>query len=122
MLILFSPKVAAVAPSYSINAGTTMPGVTSSWERQQIRINTDGTIDYLPSAINAWRVPTMTVTEFQTLQTSIGASLTSLETNNFDDRNSAKTYTVRVFLEGLTGGQQVGLLMTNVTVKFRVDV
>ena len=110
-MLLLLAKVAAVNPFYSINAGTAIPGVTSSWERQPIRINTDGTIDYLPSAVNVWTVPTMDADEYLTFQTAIGAALTSLETNNYAARNSAKTYTVRCFLESISAAQQIGRIM-----------
>ncbi len=121
-MLFFLESNSSTTPSYSVNGGTEIHGVTSDWQRQPLRRNIDGTIDYLPSALNLWRVPEMIETEFETLRGLQGCALTSLETNNFDDRNSAKTYTVNAILESVVNGNQLGRLMTNVRLSFRVDV
>ncbi len=63
----------------------------------------------------------MEMAEFETIRALQGSTLTSLETNDIDDRNSSATYNT-VILEGVVNGQQYGRQIQNVTITFRVDV
>ena len=106
--------------AYSINSGSEIHGVTSTWRRVPTRIQEDGEITYNAWAINEWSIPLLTITNFETLKAAEGDTITSLETNDIDDINSGATYTT-VILESLVNGSHVGLHMENVRVTFRVD-
>lgn len=121
LLLLFSGGEAPSSPFYSINAGTQLHGVFADWERVVLRANPDGTMTYSPYAINTWQMPLMLMADFEELRAQQGASLTSLETNNIDSRNEAKTYTTAI-LESVVNGGQRGVAATGVTVRFRVKV
>lgn len=109
-------------PTYSINGGTQVYGVQSDWQRQAARVNDDGTIDYTPSAVNIWTMGTVLMTTYEELRAAWRSSLTSLETNDIDNRNTGKTYSTNIFFESLTDGGQVGINMVNVVCRFRLDV
>ncbi len=107
-------------PTYSINAGTQVHGVISSWQRVPKKSNADGTTTFSDWSLNTWRVSTMEEDRFIELQDALRANpLTSVETNDIDDRNSNKTYTSAI-LEAV-GGDHLALNMVSVTVQFRID-
>lgn len=108
------------APTYQVNGGAEIPGVVSNWQRVPKRTNSDGTITYSSWAINTWQIPVITDTLFQTLLALKGASLTSLDTNLFSNRNNGITY-FQAILENAVQGRQQGLMMFDVTVQFRVN-
>lgn len=105
-------------PTYSINGGTTIHGVTALWDDVPIRRNDTGTIDYSSWKRHTWRCPIMGMTQFLELAAAQGEALTSLETNDVDDRNEAATYTSVIL--GVVNGQHVGLNVHNVMIEFRV--
>ncbi len=105
--------------AYSINAGTEVHGVESTWRRIVSRGNVDTTIDFNDWAENVWRVAKMPMSAYLELQTAQGLSLTSLETNDIDANNSAATYTTAI-LYRLSSGGHVGVNMVQVEVVFRV--
>ncbi len=107
--------------AYSINAGTEIPGVFSSWQRQPARANTDGTIDFSDWAICIWNIPTIGLTNWETLRAAQGTLLTTLETNDIDLRNSSGQYDT-AFLERLTSGAHQALQMLNIVATFRVEL
>ncbi len=109
-----------MAITYSINGGNEIHGVESDWQRQPVRQNADGTTDFNDWSLNIWQLAEMDMAEFETIRALQGTALTSLETNDIDDRNVAATYTT-VILTGVVNGQQIGRRMTNVTLTFRVD-
>lgn len=106
--------------TYSVN-GTTIHGVQSIWERVPTSANDDGTIDYSPFALNHWTMPQLAMSLFETMRASQGTALSSLGTNDIDSRNSGKSYGT-VFVEGVIGGEQRGIVMRDVRLSFRVDV
>lgn len=105
---------------YSINGGAEIHGVKSDWERIVKRSETDGAIQFTPLAINRWQLASTDMTTWETLRAGQGNALTSLETNDIDDRNTAATYTT-VWLR-LLAGRQVGVRMVDVAVEFEVQV
>lgn len=107
-------------PTYSINAGSEIHGVLSSWRRLQKRGKTTGEIVFTNIAVNRWQMPLMDMTTFEALRTAQGSEIASLETNDIDKRNVLKSYTAP--LVSLISGSQVGINMTNVTIEFWVDV
>lgn len=107
-------------PVYTVNSSITCYGVTADWERQPKRTNSDGTTDWQPYARHIWEIPQMTMAAFLLLRAQQGKRLTSLATNDIDDRNEAATYASAEM--GMVNCQQVGLRATGVTVEFRVDV
>ena len=108
-------------PTYSINGGSALPGVIAEWQRAVLRQNPDGTITYSPWAVHAWQLQTMATADFATLYAQQGKTLTSLETNDIDDRNVAATYT-DVVLQSVVNGDHRGLNMHNIALRFRVKV
>ncbi len=107
--------------TYSINSGATIHGVQSSWKRIPIRTDSDGTITYSDFSLNIWDIPVISLTNFETLRTAQGTTLTSLESNDIDTINAGETYTV-VTLEGVINGGQLGREMHSVKATFRVQV
>lgn len=107
--------------AYSVNGGNEIHGVLSSWLRQVVRREDDGTIVYSNFAANRWIIRNIDMTEFDALRALQGTSLTSLETNDIDDRNAGATYTT-VFVTAVINGQQIGREMRNVQIEFRVKV
>jgi hypothetical protein len=107
--------------TYSLNNSITVPGVRSSWQRQVKRRRPDGTIEYQPWAVNTWDVDNATMEVYEAVRALQGQVLTSLETNDIDSRNAAKTYT-SAEITGPVVGQQVGRRVTGVSISFRVDI
>ena len=107
--------------NYSLDGGSEVHGVISSWERVPVRQDDDSTINYSPIAINRWQMAQMDMVTWETLRAARGDILTSLETNDIDDRNTAKAYTTVIF-ERLEGGEQRGKRVLNTIAIFRVDV
>jgi len=105
--------------AYSINGGSEIYGIQSDWQQVPIRVGVDGVATYNDWAINKWSIDTTDMTTWETLKAAEGTTLTSLETNDIDARNSSASYATVIF-ERLEGGQ-VGHLMRNVTCTFRVD-
>lgn len=108
------------APAYVVNGSITVYGVIADWERPVKRTNSDGTMTYQPYARHTWDVPQMAMSTYEALEALQGTRLTSLATNDIDDRNEAATYTSVEM--GLVNCQQVGRRAVGVTVEFRVDV
>ena len=108
-------------PTYSINSGTALDGVTSNWQRNILRRNPDGTITFSDWATNTLQMPMMTTANFAVFYAQQGKTLTTLETNDIDSRNVAKTYTSAI-LESVVNGTHRGLKMQNVNLTFRVKV
>jgi hypothetical protein len=110
-----------MAIAYSINGGSEVHGVVSGWENVPVRQDDDGTINYSPLAINRWHIAQMDMTTWETLRAARGDTLTSLETNDIDDRNTGKAYPLVTF-ERLEGGEQRGQRVLNTIAIFRVDI
>lgn len=107
-------------PTFVVNGSITCYGVLADWERIPRRTNSDGTIDYQPYARHIWEVGQMEMATFEALEVLQGMRLTSLATNDIDDRNEAATYTSAEM--GIVNCQQVGRRAVGVRVEFRVDV
>lgn len=107
--------------AYSYNGGSEIPGVVSDWQRIPQRQTASGTTVFTSLAINMWQIPQMTDTDFEALQALIGTVLTSLETNNINDRNTGATYLDSVILRALSG-QQMGHIVTGVAAEFEVQI
>lgn len=108
--------------AYSVNGGSQIYGVQSDWQRQVKSRDTDGTSVYQNYALNTWTVANMTMANYLTLQALSGAILTSLETNDIDDRDAAATYNSGVEVVNAVTAQHVGVQAQGVTVQFRVKV
>ena len=106
--------------AYSINGGSEIYGVTSTWERRRRRSKVDNQVTFTNMAVNVWRIPIVNMTTFETLRAAQGDSLTSLETNDPDARNTAIQYTTVTM--GLVQGTHNNIRMTDVTVEFDVDL
>ena len=106
--------------AYSINGGAEIHGVQANWQRVPIRQEDTGAITYNNWAIHTWSIDVVPMATFQTLKAAEGDSLTTLETNDIDDRNNATVYG-SVILESLVNGQHTGLNVTGVQLTFRVD-
>jgi len=108
--------------AYSMNGGTEIHGITSTWRKVPKRLNSDATNDFSPSAINTWDIEIIDMTNYETLVAAQGTLLASLETNDFDAQNSGKTYSSNVFLEGVVGGLHQALNVLGLQVQFRVVI
>jgi hypothetical protein len=105
--------------NYSINGGSEVHGVESSWERIVKRTGLLETV-YSNIAINRWGIPQMDMSTYEGLSASQGNTLSSIETNDIADRNSPETYTTVTL--GLVNGEHIGKRMVNVTLEFYVKV
>ena len=108
-------------PTYSINSGTALDGVTSNWQRNVLRLNPDGTKTFSDWATNTWQMPMITTANFAILSAQQGKILSTLETNDINSRNIAKTYSTAI-LESVVNGEHRGLKMGNVSISFMVKV
>lgn len=106
-------------PSYSIDAGTQIHGVTAAWNNAPVQPQDDGRLTFSPWRLHIWQIDTLPVARWLELRAARGAALTSLETNDYDYPNEAQTYDDAI-LETLSG-QHIGHLMRNVVVEFRVE-
>lgn len=106
--------------TYSINSGSDIPGVDSAWGRTRAREEIDGQVTFSNIAVNVWRVGRMTMANFETYQALQGTTLTSLETNDPDDRDAFNQYTDVVM--SLISGRQDGIQMRDVTIRFMVNL
>jgi hypothetical protein len=107
--------------TYSVDGGSEIHGVQSSWKRIPIRTDSDGTITHSRWAINTWEIPIIGLTNFETLRAAQGTSLTSVETNDINNINDGKTYP-RAFLEGVVNGGHLAIQMHSVKLTFRIDI
>lgn len=108
--------------AYSVNGGSEILGVLSTWRRiPKQRQTTTGAITFQDYALNTWTVANMTMALFLTLQALSGKNLDSLETNDIAARKSAATYSAGAEV-GLVNCQHVGLDAQQVTIQFRVKV
>lgn len=108
------------APTYSIDAGTALHGITAAWENVAVQPQDDGRVIFSNWKIHVWQADKMPVARWLELRAARGEALTSLETNDYDDPNEAQTYDTAI-LETLTG-RHVGHLVREVTVEFRVNL
>lgn len=107
-------------PTYSVNSGTQIHGVTAAWDNEPLRQNDDGTMAFSPWLRHVWTIPVIGMTAFLELQAAQGEVITSVETNDYTDPNAAATYTdVTV---GAINGRHQGLNVRDVTVEFRVSI
>jgi hypothetical protein len=108
--------------AYSVNGGSEIFGVISTWRRiPKQRQTTTGAITFQDYALNTWTIANMTMAIFLALQDLSGKNLTTLETNDIAARKSAKTYSAGAEV-GLVNCQHVGLDAQQVTIQFRVKV
>jgi hypothetical protein len=108
--------------AYSVNGGSEILGVESTWRRlRKQQQTTTGTITFQNYALNTWTIANMTMAIFLTLQALSGTTLASIETNDIDDRNTGKTYSNGVDM-GLVNCQHVGVQAQGITIQFRVKV
>lgn len=108
--------------AYSVNGGSEIFGVESTWRRlPKQKQTTTGQITFQDYALNTWTVANMTMALFLTLQALSGKNLDSLETNDITARKSGATYSDGAEV-GLVNCQHVGLDAQQVTIQFRVKV
>jgi hypothetical protein len=108
-------------PEFQINGGAAFHGVSAAWERQRLRQNNDGTIEYQPYSLHTWDITQASATTFEALQALEGQVLTSLKTTDINSRNEKATYTDAEII-GVVSGQHEGRRMTSVRVTFKVKV
>lgn len=108
-----------MAISYAVN-GTTALGVTSTWVRIANGTDAAGLPTFSNYARNVWEAPRMTAAVYEALQAQLGAELTSLDTNDIDDRDAGAQYAT-VVLRSLKG-EQIGTFMADVRAEFEVKV
>ena len=107
-------------PTYSINGGSQLHGIRADWQRQQTVPNADGSQTFSNWSKHIWRASITNETEYIELQDALRANpLTSIETNDIDDRNTNATYT-SVILTSVKG-QHLAINMINVLIEFRID-
>lgn len=107
--------------AYSVNGGSEILGVLSTWQRLPKQRQATGIITFQAYALNTWTVANMTMTIFQTLQALSGQNLTSLETNDITARKSGATYSAGAEV-GVISCQHIGVQAQQVTIRFRVKV
>ena len=107
-------------PTFSINGGSAIPGVTAKWEVLPKRVRLNGVADFQAMYRHSWDIPQMTVSQYETLQALSGQPLTSLATTQYSDFNDAATYTTAEM--GLVTGYQIGQRMTGIRIEFRVKL
>ena len=108
--------------AYSVNAGSEIFGVESTWRRlPKQRQTTTGAITFQDYALNTWTIANMTMALFLTLQALAGQTLTSLETNDITARKTGATYSAGAEV-GLINCQHAGVQAQGVTIQFRVKV
>lgn len=107
--------------AYSVNGGSEILGVLSTWQRLPKQRQTTGIITFQTYALNTWTVANMTMTIFQTLQALSGQTLTSLETNDITARKSGATYSAGAEV-GIVNCQHIGVQAQQVTIRFRVKI
>lgn len=105
---------------YSINGGSEIHSVNSSWEHLRARDEVDNQATFIGIAINTWRLSHMSVTDFETFRALQGSELESLETNNIENRAVAAQYTTVIV--GLVQGRHDGVYMRDVSIRFTVDL
>lgn len=105
-------------PTYSINAGTALHGITATWDNAPVQPKTPGTVDFSPWRLHTWQADKMPVARWLELRAARGAALSTLETNDYDYPNEAQTYS-SVILETLTG-RHIGHIVRGVVAEFRV--
>ena len=108
-----------MAITYQVN-GIEIHGVKSNWKKVPKRKNTDGSIDFQDWALNIWSLEQQEMTAYETVQLLSGLVITSLDTNDIDNRNTGKQYT-SVEL-GSVNCTHIGRRATNITLEFRVDI
>ncbi len=107
--------------TYSVNGGTSIPGVESTWHQIPKQKQANGIITFQDYAKNTWNIPNMSMVNYLTLQALSGTTITSLETNDVTDRGSAATYSAGVEV-GVVNCQHVGVQAQAVRIEFRVKV
>lgn len=108
--------------AYSVNGGSEILGVISTWRRlPKQRQTTTGLITFQDYALNTWTVANMTMATFLTLQALSGQVLDSLETNDITARKTGATYSAGAEV-GVVNCQHVGVQAQQVTIQFRVKV
>lgn len=106
--------------TYAVNS-TTVHGVQSDWQRIKLRDNPDGTITYSDWALNLWTVGAAGEAAFEAMHVEQGDTLTTLDTNDIDDRDAASQYATAI-LVSIEGYQHRGLYQRGSQVTFRVKV
>ena len=106
--------------TYSINSGSDIPAVISSWQRLRKRLKNNNEVDFTNILLNTWRIPLMSMANFQVFKTLEGTIITSLETNDPDDRDAFNQYTTVTM--GLVEGRQDGINMRDINIQFYVDI
>ena len=109
-----------MAVAYGFNGGAEDPDVESDWQRTAIRTDLDDVTTYNDWALNPWRLVKFPGATADALRAKLGQALTSLQTNNVTDRDSAATYTT-VFLRSLSGTPK-GVYLENAVIEFMVKV
>lgn len=114
-------EVPEAAVAYAVNSGSAIYGVKSAWQRITLRNNPDGTLAFSPWAINTWRIAKLGMTEFLSLRSLQGTTLTSLDTNNIYARNTLVSYSDAILESAVQAGHE-GLNAIGVDLRFRVKV
>lgn len=105
-------------PTYSINSGTQIHGVTAAWDNEPVQPQDSGKVTFSPWKRHVWQADKMPLDSWLELRLQMGEALTSLETNDYDYSNEAQVYASAI-LDTLTG-RHVGHIVRDVTADFRV--
>lgn len=106
-------------PTFAINGGANIPGVTATWQRLEKRWTPAG-IEWQAYALHTWDIAQMEMGVFLALRAKRGRVLSSLATTNIADINSGATYTDAEIIT--VSGSQLGRRAVNVRVEFRVKL
>ena len=76
--------------NFAVN-GVRFYGITATWHRVVKRVESDGTVVYMPYYDHTWQMALAHMAEYQFLQ-SLRGRLVTLVSSNVDDLNNEKTY------------------------------
>lgn len=105
-------------PTYAINGSSAFNGVQTTWTREPATRNADGGVIFSLWARHIWRIALLDVTAYLTLQNALTTPITTLNTNDIDDRNNGTLYTNIRLLS--VSGSHIGRNVQNVRVEFRI--
>lgn len=106
-------------PTFSINGGSNIPGVSANWQRVEKR-RTPAGITWQDYALHTWDAAQMEMATYESLRAAQGTVLSSLATTDIEDVNNGATYTSAEITA--VSGSQTGRRATGVRVEFKAKV
>lgn len=107
-------------PTFSINGGAAIPGVTASWQLL-VKRQTPAGIEWQDYAMHTWDIAQAEMTVFETLRAAQGRVLSIMATTDIEDINNGANYT-SAEITSIVAGSQTGRRATGVRVEFRVKI